>query len=102
MITINLMQDDLLKMRFAYRPLVEISLSYRVLINPDFQESYQRWVDDARRALYDIDLPYLQALIPPRGYAPDFLTPTPTSTQVNVHDDLEALLATPDEAIRAN
>ena len=100
MITIHLTSDDLVKMRFAYRPLLEIPLSYRVLINPEFQSPYLRWVNEAHGALDDIDLPYLSALVTSHGYIPDFLTPTPTTKRVSIEADFEELLATPDELIR--
>jgi DNA-binding transcriptional ArsR family regulator len=101
MISIHLTADDLTKMRFAYRPLLEIPLSYRVLINPQFQQPYARWVDEAFRAVHEMDLPYLSALVTDHGYIPDFLTPTPMSKRVDIEADFDDLLATPDELIRA-
>jgi DNA-binding transcriptional ArsR family regulator len=100
MIMIDLTPDDLVEMRFAYRPLLEIPLSYRVLSNPDFQAPYLKWVDEAYRSLYDLDFPYLSALAAPKGYIPDFLTPTPMTNRVNIEDDLDEILSTPDEIIR--
>src|SRR5262245_3027162 len=100
MITIHVSSDDLVKMRFAYRPLLEIPLSYRVLINPDFQFPFYRWVEETRRVLHDTELPYLSALVTDHGYIPDFLTPTPRGKQSEVEDDFETLLATPDDVIR--
>src|SRR5437899_722923 len=102
MITIKIVPDDLVKMRFAYRPLLEIPLSYRVMINPDFQSPYGRWLAEAHSALYDAHLPYLNALITPKGYIPDFLTPTPGGSLVSIEDDIEAVLATPDPVIQKN
>jgi DNA-binding transcriptional ArsR family regulator len=100
MTTIRLTPDDLLKLRFAYRPLLEIPLSYRVLINPEYQSPHRRWVEEAHRALYDVELPYLDALVSPRGYIPDFLCPTPLMNCVSIEDDFEQVLATPDEVVR--
>jgi hypothetical protein len=100
MITIHVTSDDLVKMRFAYRPLMEIPLSYRVLINPRFQSPYQWWVDETRRTLHDLEFPYLDALVPDMGYIPDFLTPTPTGNRTDIEADFEELLATPDDVIR--
>ena len=101
MVTIHTTADDLVKMRFAYRPLLEIPLSYRVLVNPAFQGPYHRWVDDTYQRLHDLELPYLSALVSPHGYIPDFLTPTPTRKQTDIEADFAELLATPDGAIRA-
>jgi hypothetical protein len=36
-------------MRFAYRPILEIPLSYRVLKNPEYQPPYHKWVEEACR-----------------------------------------------------
>jgi hypothetical protein len=100
MITIKMTPNDLVGVRFAYRPLLEIPLSYRVLANPHFQSPYLRWAEQTHRTIHDLDLPYLNALVPPEGYIPDFLTPTPMSYRVNIEDDFADLLATPDEVIR--
>ncbi|MBC7813376.1 MAG: helix-turn-helix transcriptional regulator [Burkholderiales bacterium] len=100
MITLDVTPDDLVKLRFAYRPLLEIPLSYRVLVNPSFQSPYHRWIDEAYRALYANELPYLNALVPDHGYIPDFLTPTPSAKRVDIEADFAELLSTPDELIR--
>src|SRR5689334_7399223 len=102
MITIRLTSNDLLKLRFSYRPLVEVALSYRILINREFQGLYTDWVDEARRALYGVELPYLDALVMQHSYIPDYLTPTPTANRRTLQDDLTELLATPDQLIRQN
>lgn len=101
-ITIHVSPEDLAKLRFAYRPLLEISLSYRVLINPEFQSPYRQWVDESSRSLYDLQLPYLNALVPPHGYIPDFITPTPLVSRMDIHEDIQDVLATPDDIIREN
>jgi hypothetical protein len=100
MITIHTTADDLVKMRLAYRPLLEIPLSYRVLINREFQSPYYRWVEETYRRVHDLELPFLSALVPAFGYIPDFLTPTPTGKQTDIEADFTKLLATPDETIR--
>jgi hypothetical protein len=100
MIRIHLTPDDLVNMRFAYRPVIELAFSYRVLINPEHQWPHRRWVEEAQRALYGIELPYLDALVPRRGFLPDFLTPTPLTNRMDIESDLEEVLATPDAVIR--
>jgi DNA-binding transcriptional ArsR family regulator len=101
-ITLHLTPNDLVNMRFAYRPMLEIPLSYRVLRNPEFQATHQRWTQEAYQALHDIQLHYLDALIAAEGYIPDFLTPTPTTNHVNIEDDLTYLLSIPHDLIRKN
>jgi DNA-binding transcriptional ArsR family regulator len=98
--TLHVTADDLAKLRFAYRPLLEIPFSYRVLINPEYQFPHLRWVEEAKRVLHDIELPYLEALVPPRGFFPDFLTPTPLTNGTDIERDLKELIATPDSVIR--
>lgn len=94
--------DDLVRLRFAYRPLLEIPYSYRVLMNPEYQSLHRRWVDESHQVLHDVELPYLDALIQPHGFIPDFLTPTPDANHLNLEDDLIGLLKTPDFVIRKN
>lgn len=102
MTTIRTTPEDRSNIRFAYRPLLEIPLSYRVLINPEFQSPHRRWVEDTYRALYDVELPYLDAMVVTHGYIPDFLTPTPLTNHFNIENEFETLLATPDDLIRNN
>jgi DNA-binding transcriptional ArsR family regulator len=98
--TLHVTPDDLVNLRFAYHPLFEIPLSYRVLLNPEFQSPHRRWVEDTYRALSGVDLPHLNALIIPRGYIPDFLMPTPITNGEGIEDNLKALLSTDDTLIR--
>jgi DNA-binding transcriptional ArsR family regulator len=102
MITIHTTPDDLVQMRFAYHPVQEVALSYRVWRNPAHQASYGRWLDAAHRAMYDADFPFLDALVPPSGYIPDFLTFAPMANRIELEDDVADILATPDEIIRQN
>jgi DNA-binding transcriptional ArsR family regulator len=99
---IHVTPDDLVKLRFAYRPLLEIPLSYQVLLNPDYQWPHHRWVEDARQALHGVDLPYLSALVPKRGFVPDFITQTPLTSGSTIEEDFEQVLATPDWLIVKN
>jgi hypothetical protein len=99
-ISIRLTPDDLVKMRFAYSPMLEVVTSYRVLTKPSLQSPYLRWVDEALQVLHDVELPYLHALATPHGYIPDFLSPTPITPQTDIEDELQRLLELPDEMIR--
>ncbi len=108
-ITIQVTQDDLLDTRFAYNPLVELTVSYHVLVNSEFHHYYRRWVDEALRALKGIDLPFMEAMIPGLWddrdkcpYVPDFMTPTPSVVQLSLAYELEQMLATPAEIVRKN
>lgn len=94
--------EDMLNIRFAYSPLLEIPFSYRVLITPEFQSPHRRWVEETRRALHDAAFPYMDALIISHGYIPDFLTPTPLTSRVHIADEFQELLSLPDDLIRRN
>jgi DNA-binding transcriptional ArsR family regulator len=100
MIYIKISEIDLSKLRFAYRPLLEIPMSYRILINPMFQSRYHDWIESTKRDLHDLNLMYLADLVAPCGYIPDFMTPTPTSRLTEIEDDFQSLLLTPDEIIQ--
>ena len=102
-IKIQVTPDDLLDTRFAYNPLVELTISFCLLMKPALHSRYQRWVDDALRALHDVELPFMSALIVPGShYVPDFLTPTPTLIQLNIEYEIEQMLNAPDEIIHAS
>ncbi len=102
-IKIHVTPDDLLETRFAYNPLVELSISYRILLRSEFHHLYQRWVDEAFRALHGIDLSFMNAVLQADcGYIPDFLTPTPTIVQLSLEHELQKMLATPEELVRKN
>jgi predicted transcriptional regulator len=100
MISIHVTTNDLVNMRFAYRPLLEIPLSFRVLRNPEYQAPYWRWIDEVSCALYDLELPYLSALVPAYGGIPDFLTPVSVGHRTDIEAEFEELLNIPDEVVR--
>jgi len=99
MITIHLTPEDLLGVRFAYSPLVELSLSYRALRNAKIVYNYRRWEEAAQQALYDVELPYLDKLMVIHSYVPDFLTPTPLNPGLTIEDELARLMELPNEVI---
>jgi DNA-binding transcriptional ArsR family regulator len=101
-IHIYLTPNDLAHVRFAYSPLVELAESYHILANVSPDARYRLWLDETQRALYDLHLPYLDALASAHGYIPDFLTPTPLTSDFTLEDEIARLIATPDEIIRKN
>ncbi|MBZ0302345.1 MAG: winged helix-turn-helix domain-containing protein [Anaerolineae bacterium] len=95
--------DDLLETRFAYNPLVELSISYHMLRSEKSHSLYRKWVDTALRALHGVDLPFMDALIQPGvHYIPDFMTPTPRIVQTNIEHAIREMLNTPEIVIRKN
>jgi len=100
MIIIQIAPEDLLETRFAYSPLVELTLSRRLFHVKPFKHSMGRWVEDARQAMNNIELPYMDTLIKYRGYIPDFLTPTPDQPENDIEAALAGLLRTPPHVVR--
>nr|PZN51604.1 MAG: hypothetical protein DIU68_16175 [Chloroflexota bacterium] len=101
MISIELQPTDLANIRFAYSPLVELSMSYKRL-RADGASLFPRWADEVRHALHDTPLPYMDALILPRDYVADFITPTPTRREVEIEEEFARVRETPHETIRKN
>ncbi len=101
-ITIDVTPNDLANIRFGYTPLMELISSYRVLIRPEKQGQYLRWVDEAQQALENIEMPYLHAMATIPYYIPDFLTATPITTITELEAELVRLRQTPIEIIRKN
>lgn len=101
-ISIRLTPDDLMKMRFAYSPLLEIVSSYRHLTYRKHQAQYWRWLEEVRHSLHGIEFPYLDTLLTSWVYVPDFITPTPLSNHVTLEGELQRIQDVPADIIRKN
>lgn len=102
-VKIRVSPEDLMNIRFAYSPLVELVTSFCVLHHPKTPIPNLHWIEDARRATDGIEFPYLMDLVGvKKSYIPDFLTPTPEGTRLDLEDEIQALLDTPIEVIRSN
>lgn len=102
MILLELNSNDLLETRFAFSPMLELVLSYRVLMHPELQSIHLHWVSEAYCATETMIFPYMDAVITPKHYITDFITPTPTTAVRNLDDAIEGLRATPEDLIRKN
>lgn len=102
MITIELQPGDLENIRFAFSPLIELTASYCVTLRQHKQPAYHAWVEEIQRALHGYEFPYIDAVIPPRHYIADFVTPTPTTTQSTLEDELARTANTPPDVIQKN
>lgn len=108
MLQIKMQPRAFANLRFAYSPLLELTISYRILRGQWASALYWRWVEEARQAVYELDLPYMDALIvpgtcynkKPSGYIPDFITPTPLYPVNDIEDEFERLLNMPDDLLR--
>ncbi|WP_214416341.1 DUF5937 family protein [Sphaerisporangium fuscum] len=87
--------DDLARLRFAFSPLWELVASLRVLQVPARHSLHLPWLRAVRPRLGAIDLSELFALVPARGYMPDFLTPPPDTLLPDFTAELDRVRRTP-------
>jgi DNA-binding transcriptional ArsR family regulator len=92
--------EDLARTRFAISPMWELVRSLVALRDPSTAALHVPWLRSLSGRLAGIPLEPAVALIPPRGYAPDFLTPPPAGPLGDVQADLAALRRTPVAQIR--
>jgi DNA-binding transcriptional ArsR family regulator len=99
-ITIPLSTEDLMGMRFAFSPLCETILSFRVLLKPDEHVVHIPWATRASKALRGTNLRPL-AMMYAEGHAcPDFLSPPSTVSLASFEKELERFRETPSDLIR--
>ncbi|MEW2631554.1 winged helix-turn-helix domain-containing protein [Streptomyces sp. NPDC048389] len=100
MLRIHFNADDLARVRMAARPdaLWESILSFHRLRDRRGALVFGEWRSEARARLKD-ETRLLSALVPQRGYFPDFLTPPEASEGLEA--GLEALRATPPSRLHA-
>jgi DNA-binding HxlR family transcriptional regulator len=111
MIRFSVNPTTMANLRFAYSPLIELTVSYKIL-KSDWQSGvYWRWLEEANRATHDICFPIMDELILSKremaerrgkagSYIPDFITPTPNLYVRDIEDEFTRILAMPDELIR--
>jgi DNA-binding transcriptional ArsR family regulator len=91
--------EDLARLRFAISPLGETVHSLRVLANPALYPVHLPWARAVRPRLGGLDLDLLRAMVPPRGYLPDFLTPPPSAPLGAFATEFDRVLATSPEQV---
>src|SRR3954447_25568745 len=101
MIELRFGPGALAEVRFAISPLVELMRSVRVLHDPSGQALHLPWIVEARAALGRLDLGPRWDLQAPTRYTPDFVHPPPRTPLAELDDELDEMLATPPEQIRA-
>ncbi len=102
MIHIHFANHTHINVRFAFSPLLETTLSYFRLQYTEHSAIYAPWIDETQRALHGVELAFMDALILPRHYMADFLTPTPTTPRMDFEAELQAVLQTPPDIVRAS
>jgi DNA-binding transcriptional ArsR family regulator len=102
MLRVHFTADDLARVRVAAAPdpLWEIATSFQALITEDAPLLFGEWRRQLRPRLRAVD-GLLAALLPARGYFPDFLTPDLRGCS-DLPGALDAVLATPRARLRAD
>lgn len=93
--------EDVANVRFAISPLMELHNSVRTLDHPEAKALHLPWVAATRERVADLDIGVLRALQRSRAYTPDFLNPPPGSPLGDLEGELEEMLATPADQVRA-
>jgi DNA-binding transcriptional ArsR family regulator len=103
MITFEFSAADLLRCRFAISPVGEVFQIAHALANPA-KRTHTAWLRDQHSTLERLartyDLRPLFAVLPDRGYIPDFLTPLPTRPLGDIDEELTQIGATPEERVQ--
>lgn len=95
-------RTDLLRTRFAIAPLMELLGATYVLRSPDRSVVHSRWREWARPRTGRLDLSLLDVATPlVSRYWPVFVGPPPLTPHAEIGDELERVLATPPERVRA-
>ena len=100
MVTFTFTVEDLARTRFAISPMWELVSGVGLLRDPSLASLHLPWVEEVRAAAREVDSTALLALIAPRGYMPDFLTPPPSSPLATFEEELELVRSTPNAQVR--
>ncbi|MDH6108182.1 DNA-binding transcriptional ArsR family regulator [Kitasatospora sp. MAP12-15] len=87
--------DDLAATWCGYSPLHETVRSLRLRGQPGEFPEQRGWMLSWARGYAGLDTELLDALVTPRGFCPDALTPRPRSCRPCIRDELTLLAATP-------
>ena len=102
MIEIEFASTDLLGLRFAHSPMVEVVTSGFELIRPAGFWMYASWRAGVEPRLAGAGLETFLALISgPNCYVPDFLTPVPPTSRPSLDEELQVVAATPLDRVAA-
>jgi DNA-binding transcriptional ArsR family regulator len=103
MITLEFSAADLLLCRFAISPVGEVFQVAHALANPAAR-THTAWLRDQHSTLERLgrayDLRPLFAVLPDRGFIPDFLTPVPTGPAGDIDEELARIRTTPQERVQ--
>jgi DNA-binding transcriptional ArsR family regulator len=95
MVTYRFGIDDLAAMRFSLSPVWELVMSLVALRDRETAAMHLPWLRTISGLIDGAALRPIVALVPVRGYTPDFLTPPPLTYSVAIEDELARVAATP-------
>jgi DNA-binding transcriptional ArsR family regulator len=87
-------RDDLLAVRFAVSPVWETQAAVQAFADERGRSYHRPWLLVARARAARLDLAPLLAVLPRRGYVPDFLTPPPRVSRPGLRGQLAEIRAT--------
>jgi DNA-binding transcriptional ArsR family regulator len=87
-------RDDLLAVRFAISPVWETQAAVQAFADERARSYHEPWLLLARERAARLDLAPLLAVLPRRGYVPDFLTPPPRTSRPGLRGQLAEIRAT--------
>ena len=86
--------EDLLAVRFAVSPVWERQAAVQAFVDERGRSYHEPWLGHARARAARLDLVPLLAVLPRRGYVPDFLTPPPQTCRPGLRAQLAGIRAT--------
>jgi hypothetical protein len=87
-------RDDLLAVRFAVSPVWETQAAVQAFADERGRSYHQPWLQLVQGRAGRLDLAPLLAVLPRRGYLPDFLTPPPRTARPGLRNQLAEIRAT--------
>lgn len=100
MIRFHLDADDLARSRFAISPLMELQMSLTALREPERYGIHAPWIARARGRVEGLDLALLEAVVPTRGWVPDFAAPPPLGPAPDPYAEIERVRSSDPELVR--
>lgn len=86
--------DDLLAVRFAVSPVWETQAAVQAFADERGRSYHEPWLGLVQARAARLDLAPLLAVLPRRGYVPDFLTPPPRTSRPGLRAQLAEIRAT--------
>jgi DNA-binding transcriptional ArsR family regulator len=100
-IELVLQHADLARVRFAQSPVWELAASLRTLRDGTRHHMHRRWLSSLGGTLTSVRMDLLFALMASDSYLPDFLTPSPVTTDGVLDDELARIRETDPAVVRA-